>query len=741
MTYKLILISLLLSVAAINQSFSQQKIIFDTDHGGDADDLGALVMLHNLHNMGACELLGVMSWSTEKYVIPAIDAVNRYYGNPDVPLGIRSRDYHETDWHYNKPIADSLDWELTNDDVPLAVDLYRKILSGQKDSSVVVVTVGPLKNIKDLLMSDPDEYSDLTGKTLVERKVKKFVIMGGQYPEGDWEWNFCGDMPGVTRYVLGNLTVPIVFSGYEVGLYILTGNRLNELDPVHPLYIAYKHFSKNAPWMVERYQEGSISDNASYDQTAVLYAVHGGVGEYWDKIKNGYCIADDKGGNKWVESEEPTNHSYLVLKKSQEEMSQIIYSLKMEDARKRPRVIVTTDGETDDRASFVRFLLYTTDFDIEALVYTNSKWHPQGQGTQWMHDIIEKYAQVYDNLIVHDPAFPSPEHLKSLIYVGQLEQVGLAAVGDEWDTPGTDRIVEVLLDNDPRPVWLQAWGGLNNIAQAFYRIRKSHPDQLERAVSKARIYAIAEQDDLKEWWHREFPEVKYILNAEQFWRVIAYSWDRLNPYADHNVYTADWTTKNVKSISPLGAVYDRDELEEGDSPAFLHVVNTGLRSHEKPSWGGWGGRFEKKGPGNFWTDAADNGDNTKPLWRFIVNVQEDFAARMEWTAMPHYDDANHAPVVRLAHPDELTVTPNTTITLDASPTFDPDGDKLTYHWWVYPEAGSFGKPVQIRDADMPVAQIAIPEEATGKTIHVICEVNDHASNQMTRYRRVILSVE
>jgi hypothetical protein len=61
---------------------AQVKIIFDTDFGGDADDLGALAMLHNLHNKGECELLGIASWSTEQYVIPAMDAVNRFYGNP-----------------------------------------------------------------------------------------------------------------------------------------------------------------------------------------------------------------------------------------------------------------------------------------------------------------------------------------------------------------------------------------------------------------------------------------------------------------------------------------------------------------------------------------------------------------------------------------------------------------------------------------------------------------------------------
>jgi hypothetical protein len=189
----------------------------------------------------------------------------------------------------------------------------------------------------------------------------------------------------------------------------------------------------------------------------------------------------------------------------------------------KPRIIVTTDGETDDKASFLRFLLYTTDFDIEALIYTNSKWHLQGNGTQWMHDMIDEYAKVYPNLIIHDPGFPEPEYLKSKIYVGQLEAVGRTAVGEGQDTPGSDRIVQVLLDDDPRPVWLQAWGGLNNIAQALFRIKASYADQKERAFSRAYVYAIAEQDDLKEWMHEEAPEVLYILNLHQFWRVIAHA--------------------------------------------------------------------------------------------------------------------------------------------------------------------------------------------------------------------------
>ncbi|TVQ00332.1 MAG: DUF1593 domain-containing protein [Balneolaceae bacterium] len=407
----------------------------------------------------------------------------------------------------------------------------------------------------------------------------------------------------------------------------------------------------------------------------------------------------------------------------------------------RPRIIVTTDGEQDDKDSFVRFLLYTTDVDIEALIYTNSMWHPEGNGTRWMHDYIDVYEEVYENLIVHDETFPRPDHLRSLLYVGEMKNIGREAVGEEMDTAGSGKIVEVLLDVDPRPVWLQAWGGLNNIAQALYRIRESHPEQLDYAVSRAYIYAIAEQDDLREWMVTEFPDVNYIINLHQFWRVIAYSHDRLNPFQDHEIYSEEWVTQHISSVGPLGGLYRARVQEEGDSPAFFHVINTGLRSTEHPAWGGWGGRFERTGDSNLWIDAQDNGDNTKPLWRFIVPISEDFAARMQWTVTSDYNNANHPPVVRLTHPFELEEAAGETLELNASESFDPDGDQLSFRWWQYVEAGSYGGVIEIGSPESDITTIIVPDDALpGDIIHMICEVKDDADLPMTRYARVVIQV-
>jgi inosine-uridine nucleoside N-ribohydrolase len=96
---KNILIVLTIFLFTVFAGTAQVKIIFDTDFGGDADDLGALAMLHNLHNAGECELLGIANWSTEQYVIPAMDAVNRFNSQHELPLYKDSPVIYDNDDH------------------------------------------------------------------------------------------------------------------------------------------------------------------------------------------------------------------------------------------------------------------------------------------------------------------------------------------------------------------------------------------------------------------------------------------------------------------------------------------------------------------------------------------------------------------------------------------------------------------------------------------------------------------
>ncbi|MEO1188771.1 MAG: nucleoside hydrolase [Pseudomonadota bacterium] len=293
------------------------QIIFDTDFGGDADDLGAVAMLHYYADRGDIDLLAIISWSNESYALPALAAVNQFYGRPDLPLGVREVASWRTDWNYNKAIADQFPHapEAVTNASP-AVALYRRLLANAAPNSITIVTVGPLANIQNLLNSGPDAISDASGTELVAAKVDQFVIMGGQFPQGITahgpEWNFDGNMPGVTQAVLETITRPVVFSGYEVGEALKYGAELNQHPNDTPLYVGYKYFSEHAPWMKQDYQ-GQILDNSSFDQTAVMYAAINGVDEFWTLSAPGTLNVDARGVGTWNESNDG-RHRYLILK-------------------------------------------------------------------------------------------------------------------------------------------------------------------------------------------------------------------------------------------------------------------------------------------------------------------------------------------------------------------------------------------------------------------------------------------
>ena len=292
------------------------QVIFDTDFGGDADDLGAVAMLHHYADQGDIDLLAIVSWSHEVYALPALAAVNQFYGRPDVQLGVREVDSWRTDWNYNQVIAEQFphDPAIVEGAEP-AVTLYRRLLADASPNSITIVTVGPLANIQNLLRSEPDTISDETGADLVNAKVDQFVIMGGQFPEGITangpEWNFDGNMKGVTQEVLETIARPIIFSGYEVGEALKYGDALNAHPTDTPLYVGYKYFSEHAPWMKQDYR-GDILDNSSFDQTAVMYAAINGVDKYWTLSAPGTLSVDEAGIGTWTE-DAMGQHQFLIL--------------------------------------------------------------------------------------------------------------------------------------------------------------------------------------------------------------------------------------------------------------------------------------------------------------------------------------------------------------------------------------------------------------------------------------------
>lgn len=459
----------------------------------------------------------------------------------------------------------------------------------------------------------------------------------------------------------------------------------------------------------------------------------------------------------------------------------------------KARIIVTSDGEIDDECSMVRFLLYANEWDIEGIITSSSQYHWRGHkwaGDDWINPYLDAYAKVYPNLILHDKDFPKPEYLKSINFLGNVDAEG------EMDsiTPGSQHIVKVLLDqSDDRPIWIQAWGGTNTIARALKTIEEEHPDKMDYVADKLRFFFIWEQDNTyqkyikPQWGKYNIPTII----CDQFWAV-AYQWDKIMPADKIQYFRSDWMKQNIlENHGPLCSLYEAykgdndnegfiagdakkqgDFRSEGDSPAFIYTIPTGLRSLESPDYGGWGGRYVNV-RSNTWLDAVPETNYTypegrwytgtawgrnymrkeypknqdlmnayfKPITQWADALQNDFAARADWS-IKSYDNANHAPVVILKNKLDITAKIGSKIKLDATNSFDPDGDQLTYSWWQYEDASSYKGVITINNSRKSKAKFTVPKNTNkGQTIHIICEVKDSGTPQLTRYQRVIVSIQ
>ena len=299
-------------------SESPTLIILDTDISSDVDDVGAVAVLHALVNQGKARILGMMVSSGDPWSVPCLDALNTWFGRPDIPIGMIKGKSVQHESKYTAALAAEFPQDIeTGEHAPDAVALYRKLLSEQEDGSTVIVTVGYLTNLKNLLQSKPDELSSLGGVALIQRKVKKLVCMGGEYPEGR-EWNFYQDTAS-TEFVLNNWPTPIVFSGYEVGNNIMTGSAMRVLPSSHPVRQSYLLYN-------------GITDRPSWDQVTVLYAVEANSDASlisWDLSPYGDNAFDSDGFNKWMVNPNTLN-SYLSMVTPSQRAVEIINQLMSE---------------------------------------------------------------------------------------------------------------------------------------------------------------------------------------------------------------------------------------------------------------------------------------------------------------------------------------------------------------------------------------------------------------------------
>lgn len=418
----------------------------------------------------------------------------------------------------------------------------------------------------------------------------------------------------------------------------------------------------------------------------------------------------------------------------------------------KQRLIVTTDiggTDPDDEQSLIHLLLLSNEIDIEGII-CGLAWESNGRiGINVVNSIIDAYGKTYNNLKVHDKGFLRAKYLKSIVRVGQLK-ARMGAVGKDKNSPGSDLIIAAVDRDDPRPVWLDAWGGANTIAQALWKVQHTRtPEQVKKFIQKIRIYDILGQDDAGAWIAKTFPDIVYIRNKA------VYGWAPPD----------DWVKQNVQLAGPLGAKYpNRVWATEGDSPAFMQLVPNGLSDPNAIDQGNWGGRFglvkkkdvrsmdiavksgidELKYDPYFMFTNTDEGADAINRWK--LQIWNDLAARIEWSIEDSFQNANHIPLAFVNGDDTkqvLTYKANndSVVKLNASGSKDPDGNNLHFKWLFYKEPSSYKGKITISNPDSSCINLKIPADASGKTIHIILELSDTGKPSLTAYRRIIIQVK
>lgn len=266
------------------------KLIFDTDMGNDVDDALALAVIHTLERRGACELLAVTSTKDHPKSAAFIDALNTFYGRPDIPIGVVVDGVTPELGKFNG-LADDYPHDLkSGESAPKAVALLRETLAGQPDQSVTMVQVGFFTNFAALIESGPDDISSLSGVDLVQQKVKELVVMAGAFQtirhnNRYREYNVFKHVPPA-RVVAEKWPTPILWSGFEIGIAatypwqsILEDYETVKPHPIKESYLAYVPAKPH--------------DRPTWDLTAVLQAVYPDRGYFRLSPKGKVTITPD----------------------------------------------------------------------------------------------------------------------------------------------------------------------------------------------------------------------------------------------------------------------------------------------------------------------------------------------------------------------------------------------------------------------------------------------------------------
>ncbi|KAF9268040.1 DUF1593-domain-containing protein [Marasmius fiardii PR-910] len=442
-----------------------------------------------------------------------------------------------------------------------------------------------------------------------------------------------------------------------------------------------------------------------------------------------------------------------------------------------PRVFVLTDisNEPDDQMSLVRLLTHANELDIQGIAAITSTWLNDTTDLPTIQKVISSYGSVVDNLNANVPAdhpFPPVESLLAKTYTG-LPVYGLDAL-DALSPSNASLALINATDASDEPLWVFAWGGANVLAESL-NIVKQERDSNATAnfVSKLRVYSISDQDNAGPWIRWNFPTLFYIVSIHGFSEYTIPTWigisgELIRPFdkggPDTSLITNEWLQENIR-IGPLGANYLNWTFQmEGDTPSFLSILPNGLNTPGHIEWGSWGGRYiltDSSGKTSTYGDASDfviglNGETFfskyASIWRWRRAFQYDFAGRMQWTVNGNFSEVNHHPIVVVNDTCsfdamEVSYRAGESVVLDASASFDPDSDQLSFNWFHYREV------VQRLEGDIPRVSPNVNFKNLNEdgsvvrvtpndhiAMHIILTVEDvRTPLNLTTYKRFILN--
>lgn len=329
------------------------NVIFDTDICTDIDDMMALAMLHALQDRGEDKLIAVTISTDHKWCASYVDLIDTFYRHPQVPIGIV---HHGSDpatypalfpgvpfpsAYYVQILSERRNSEgafvyphrlVDGSQAQDAVALLRHVLASQPDASVVIVQVGFSTNLARLLDSQADAVSPLSGRDLIERKVRLLSVMAGSYgdakfdgqsrPKGSPEWNLMMDVPAAQE-VFSKWPTPVVASGFEVGASILYPasaiDRYFSYVRDHPIAESYRCYvsSTKRHWP---------HDHATFDLTSVLYAVRPGE-DYFSLSAPGRITVLPGGSSRF--DPDPNGNQRFILPPSPTQRARIVEAMVM----------------------------------------------------------------------------------------------------------------------------------------------------------------------------------------------------------------------------------------------------------------------------------------------------------------------------------------------------------------------------------------------------------------------------